>query len=209
MKQVIWRPVAYKDYGRYYEVSTLGDVRRIGSEIPLRQSKRKNGYLTVQLYCEGKCETLYVHRLVALTFIPNPDPSRYNQVAHLDETRDFNAVTNLVWTDSLGNNLYGSHIKRQVQTLAEKRDKARRMRKGRKVPVCILRPQLDGGVSGQTFESIAEASRQTGVKERDILAVCKGIRRTAGGFRWVFAYTVNELGTISEQEYRPDNNDVN
>ena len=67
---------------------------------------------------------------------------------------------------------------------------------GRKVPVCILRPMPDGGVSGQTFESIAEASRQTGVREEDIRAACRGIRRTAGGFRWAYAYNDVELGLI-------------
>lgn len=195
-KQAIWRPVNYKDYGRYYEVSTRGEVRRIGSETPLRPARLKSGYLAVCLCYEGTQKTVCNHRLVALTFIPNPDPSRYNQVGHLDETRDSNCVTNLFWTNALGNNLFGTHIKRQVQTVMEKRERARRKRMGRKVPVCILRPMPDGGVSGQTFESIAEASRQTGVKKRDILAVCKGLRRTAGGYRWVFAYTDEELKPI-------------
>ena len=76
---------------------------------------------------------------------------------------------------------------------------------GRKVPVCILRPMPDGGVSGQTFESIAEASRQTGVNEQDIRAACRGIRRTAGGYRWALAYNDEERELI--QEMSPDGKD--
>ena len=70
---------------------------------------------------------------------------------------------------------------------------------GQKVPVTILRPADNGGVSGETFESIAEASRRTGTKRRDIKAVCEGIRRTAGGFRWVYAYNDDELKRIQGQ----------
>ena len=194
-QNTVWRPVNYRDYGRYYEVSTGGEIRRIGSEKPLCPAKLKNGYYAVNLCYEGSQKTLYVHRLVALTFIENSDPSRY-QVAHVDEIPEHNQVWNLFWASPLENNLYGTHIQKQVQTVAAKRERARRKRYGKKVPVCILRPQPDGGVSGETFESIAEASRQTGVKKQDICAVCRGIRRTAGGYRWTFAYEQEELKRI-------------
>ncbi len=202
---VEWRPVNYQNYGRYYEVSTRGDVRRIGTETPLRPAKLKSGYLAICLCFEGTKKTVRVHRLVALTFLENPDPTRVNQVSHLDEVKTHNDASNLCWVDSLQNNLYGTHISKQVRTLADKRDRERRSRMGRKVPVCILRPMPDGGVSGQTFESIAEASRQTGVKAQDIRAVCRGIRRTAGDYRWALAYNDEERELI--QEMFPDGKD--
>lgn len=201
-RNIVWRPVNYCNYGRFYEVSTQGEVRRIGATVPLRPAKLKNGYCAVNLCYEGTQKTLYVHRLVALTFLDNPDPSRCNQVAHVDEIPEHNQVWNLFWATPLQNNLFGTHIAKQVATLATKRAEARRKKMGQRVPVTILRPADNGGVSGETFESIAEASRRTGTKRRDIKAVCEGIRRTAGGFRWVYAYNDDELKRI--QRKHPD-----
>ena len=198
-EQEVWRPVNYRDYGRFYEVSTHGAVRRIGATVPLRPAKLKNGYYAVNLCYEGTQKTLYVHRLVALTYLDNPAPSRFYQVAHADEIKEHNQVWNLFWATPLQNNLFGTHIAKQVATLANKRAEARRRKMGQKVPVTILRPADNGGVSGETFESIADASRRTGTKRRDIKAVCEGIRRTAGGYRWVFAYNDDELKRIQGQ----------
>ena len=73
----------------------------------------------------------------------------------------------------------------------------RKMQKRKwRVPVIILHPHPNGGVSGETFNSIAEASRRTGVKKQDIKAACKSIRATAGGYRWTFAYDQDELNRI-------------
>lgn len=193
----VWRPVKYGDYGEMYEVSRYGgEIRRRDSKTLRRTWLHKNGYRCISLSLSGQTLTEYVHRLVALTFCENPDPERFTQVSHLDENKTNNDASNLVWTDALHNNLYGTHIAKQVQTLAENRERARRKKMGKKVPVCILRPEPDGGVSGQTFESIAEACRKTGVKRPEIKAVCEGIRRTAKGFRWVYAYTEDELSVI-------------
>ena len=42
-------------------------------------------------------ETIYIHKAVALAFVPNPKPGQYTQVAHRnDETKD-NFYLNLMW----------------------------------------------------------------------------------------------------------------
>lgn len=53
------------------------------------------GYKTVCLYVNGKGKRVTVHRLVALTFIPNPKNCRC--VDHLDSNRLNNCVGNLEW----------------------------------------------------------------------------------------------------------------
>ena len=118
------------------------------------------------------------------------------RIPFLISVKTDNTWTNLCWVDPLTHNYAGNRIEKQLQTLAKKRDMARRKKLGKKVPVCILRPQPDGGVSGETFSSIAEACRRTGAKRQDIKAVCEGTRRTAKGYRWVFAYSDEELTVI-------------
>jgi hypothetical protein len=59
----------------------------------------KNGYKTVDLYNKGFHKPLYIHRLVALAFLPNPDDKR--TVNHIDGIKTNNNVSNLEWaTDS-------------------------------------------------------------------------------------------------------------
>lgn len=40
--------------------------------------------------------------------------------------------------------------------------------------------------TGEVFDSVNEARRQTGLRGNNISAVCNGIRKTAGGYHWSF-----------------------
>lgn len=53
------------------------------------------GYCIVLLFYKGKGTTKKVHRLVAETYIPNPD--NLPQVNHIDEDKKNNYVSNLEW----------------------------------------------------------------------------------------------------------------
>lgn len=54
-----------------------------------------NGYVQVVLYKDGKVRMFGVHRLVAKTFIPNPNDLPV--VNHRDNNRANNRVDNLEW----------------------------------------------------------------------------------------------------------------
>ena len=66
--------------------------RRAG---PLKPYVNTGGYLRVNLFRDGKMRHEYVHRLIALTFIPNPEG--YNVVNHKDANPQNNSVSNLEW----------------------------------------------------------------------------------------------------------------
>lgn len=79
----------------------------------------KNGYMRV--YCRqmstGKRKDLYVHRLVAKYFIPNPDNK--NVVNHKNCQRDDNRAENLEWCTTRENVGYAvslGNLKRDKET---------------------------------------------------------------------------------------------
>ena len=72
----------------------------------IRPRIAKNGYLRV--YCRqsstNKRKDLYIHRLVAKYFIPNPENKM--QINHKNCVRTDNKVENLEWCSSKENNDY-------------------------------------------------------------------------------------------------------
>lgn len=82
-----------------YEVSNYGNVRKVSTGESLRQSIYK-GYSRVDLFKNWERydmvqKTIDVHRLVALTFIPNPLNKRI--VDHIDRDKLNNHIENLRW----------------------------------------------------------------------------------------------------------------
>ena len=107
-----------KDLEGLYQVSNLGNVKslnyhRSGKSKLLKPGKDKNGYLFVILSKNGKMKTFRVHRLVAETFIPNPN--NLPCVNHKDENPSNNNISNLEWCDYQYNNSYGNHNKKIVE----------------------------------------------------------------------------------------------
>ena len=120
-----WRPVV--GYEGLYEVSNTGRVRSLdryvkskGESYWLRKGKMlspakdKNGYLKVNLSCNGKNNIIRVHRLVTEAFLPNPD--NLPEVNHKDEDKTNNNVENLEWCNRKDNINYGTRTERQKKT---------------------------------------------------------------------------------------------
>ena len=127
----LWKDV--KNYEGLYQVSTLGRVRSLDKYIDvkirnvdkvLKRGKilkpvyDKNGYLKVFLCKNGKGTYFRVHRLVAKTFIPNPD--NLPCVNHKDEDKTNNYPYNLEWCTDEYNKNYGTAIKRRVEKQSKK-----------------------------------------------------------------------------------------
>jgi len=64
--------------------------------IELKQTLKTRGYFTVCLYSgKGKVKYKYVHRLIAMAFIPNPQ--FLPEVNHIDGNKQNNSIENLEW----------------------------------------------------------------------------------------------------------------
>lgn len=106
MKEV-WKPI--KDYEELYEVSNLGRVKSLKTNLILKPEV-KNGYLSVNLYGRYRIKHYYIHRLVAEAFMKNPNNHEY--INHIDCDKQNNNVNNLEWCsqkhnieESIKNNL--------------------------------------------------------------------------------------------------------
>ena len=121
----IWKDI--KGYEKLYQVSNLGNVRRIKfinnrtqkDKIKmLKLIKDKKGYLKINLWKNNKSKMFLVHRIVAETFILNPN--NLPQVNHKDENKSNNCVENLEWCSQKYNNNYGNRLNNIRKKLMEK-----------------------------------------------------------------------------------------
>ena len=89
-----------------YEISNQGRVRHIKKQNILAQHLYQ-GYYKVKLCQDGKDRTWYVHRLVAETFIPNPDNKP--TIDHINRNRNDNRVENLRWATRYEQSINKNH----------------------------------------------------------------------------------------------------
>ena len=194
MENLIWKPVV--GYEGLYEVSNTGLVRSLNNlkGRMLKLTKRKDGYLGVCLYKHCKQETKTVHRLVAETFIPNPNNLKV--INHKDENRSNNNVENLEWCTYSYNTTYSMDIhpeRRKVN--ADNLEKySPRNKKG--VPhkynekVAVV-DENENVVS--VYENAATAAKELKLQTCNVLEVCRtnkkrqiGKKRRTGGYIFEF-----------------------
>lgn len=111
-----WKDI--EGYENEYQVSNLGRVKSLKSNIIMKQNlnKKYNRY-SIMLWKNGKSKRFWVARLVAKAFVFNPNPDIFTQVNHKDENKTNNNSDNLEWCTVAYNNTYGTRLQRQANTL--------------------------------------------------------------------------------------------
>lgn len=122
------------------------------------------GYYRVRLCKDGVSKQFFIHRLVAKTFLPNPQ--KLPQINHKNENKKDNRVDNLEWCNTKYNINYGKHNEKVAKSHCKK-------------VYCI---ELDS-----VFESAKQAAKQLNLSNSNIAKCCKGKYKTTGGYHWKYA----------------------
>ena len=217
----IWKDVV--GYEGLYQVSNLGRVKSMeryvhknsGGRIKnaynahirekvLTNTKNSKNYLTVTLSKDKTPDIFFVHRLMAMAFLPNP----YNlsDVNHKDENPSNNFIyinedgsvdyekSNLEWCTHKYNCNYGTSKFRIIKTrrknndvseMVKKQKETKKRLKSRCRPLPVAQYKMDGELVA-TYESALQASKITGIHVSAILRCCHGTYKQMRGFIWKF-----------------------
>ena len=171
----IWKDIP--NYKGLYQASNYGRIKSLGrydkfnryiKEKILKIQIDKYGYARVSLSKNGKVKLKQVHRLVAETFILNPD--NLPEVNHKDENTLNNCVKNLEFCTSKYNTNYGNRNKK----ISKKNSKK-------------IIQYLENGNIVKVWNSLTEASKNLNIQVSHISSCCKGKRKKTGGYCWRFA----------------------
>lgn len=178
MMKEIWRTaVVDGEPWENYQVSNLGRVmnlnyRGTGKAKLAKLYKRKDGYLEVCLSKNKETKTCLVHRLVAETFLPNPE--NLPQVNHIDENKENNRVNNLEWKSPKDNCNHGTRNER----IFEKTTNGKLSKR-------VLQFTLEGEFIRE-WPSTRECERN-GYNHACVCDCCNGKLPHYKGFRWEYA----------------------
>ena len=150
------RKIKHQDLNNYL-ISRDGEI--FNDEKYEIKTYIKNGYSN--LIINGKMYA--VHRLVALTYIKNPN--NHPVVNHIDENKLNNKVDNLEWVTQKEN--CNAHTK----IICHERK--------------VVQKDLENNVIN-IHDSVTKAGESIGLSRHSINKVCIGKNKTAGGFKWEY-----------------------
>lgn len=178
----IWKTIIdFEDY----QVSNFGRVKslnykRSGKEGILTQSNI-NGYLSVNLYKNKIPSTPKVHRLVVISFIPNP--LNLPVINHLDGCKTNNNMSNLEWCTQQHNVQHSFDNGLRISKKGTEHYMYGKKGKYSHSSKIIYQYSLTGKLI-KFWYSITEAEKELNII--GISAVAKGKRKSADGFKWSY-----------------------
>lgn len=183
-KNEIWKDIP--GFEGLYQASNIGRIKSLNrykqnhskkeiiNEKILKQHKDLDGYYKIALCKNGKYYQTNVHRLIALTFIPNP--LNLPQVNHIIAISDggTNNANNLYW---------GTQKQNMEDRKKDGHFNLRNMKKEKNPNAkAVLQIDLQDNIINN-YNCIMEATRITKINNGDIGQCCKGNLKTAGGFK--------------------------
>lgn len=180
-----WRDI--NGFEGHYQISDMGNVKSVGRIIAhSRLNKKKipekilspgnrNGYQYVHLVKNRIIQTVKVHRLVALHFLPE-DPTRLI-VNHKDGNKINNQLNNLEWCT------HRENLTHALTTGLRRRSKPNPDHVKKISKPMLQISHLDNTIVAK-HKSMAQAARDTKISISSICQCAKGRIEQAGGFIW-------------------------
>lgn len=184
-----------------YEVDPTGAIHALPRLILLKNGrsrwysgKRRKafrmviGYHQLVLSHQGRKETVYVHRVVALAFLGTPEPGR-DHVNHINGDKFDDRLENLEWVSRSENMQHSYDVLGRVAAASGRFGVEN---KG-SMPVVGI-PVLDNGPPIK-FAGLQEAGR-AGFSPGNIHSCIQGDRHTHKGFRWYYSEGIASQQTL-------------
>ena len=188
-----WRTAVYDGeiYEGLYKVSNLGKIlslnyRNTGKAELMNPVENTDGYFQVGLRKNGNTKMCYVHRLIAETFLSNPENKPcVNHKIEGDEGKKINMVifntdgsinkekSTIEWATYEENNNYETRNER----IAKAHTNGKKSKK-------VLQFTLDGDLIRE-YPSIMECERN-GFNRSSVCLCCQGKHKTHKGFRFMY-----------------------
>lgn len=162
------------NYGRVKSLKIRNSVNIHNQTKILKQCESKFGYYIVNLSNKSQ----RVHRLVALTFIPNLE--NYYCVNHIDGNKHNNKVDNLEWCTSSYNNYEAYRLGLRQGGFKNKFGK----NCPRKVNIICMYDLEQNFL--EKFYGTGEIKRKYGYSPTSINQCCKNIYNSAYGYLWAY-----------------------
>ena len=184
----IWRTAVYDGeiYEGLYQVSNLGrfknlNYRNTGKAELLNPGTNKDGYLQVCLSKNGEYKMCLFHRLIAETFLPNPENKpqvnhkiegkkgeKINMVIFNEDGTVDKERTTIEWVTSKENSNYGTRNERAAKANSKR----------------VLQLSLSGELIRE-WDSTQECGRN-GFNQSAVDKCCRGEQKTHKGFRFMY-----------------------
>ena len=181
----IWKEI--KNYEGLYEVSSYGNVRSLNYKRTyqakiLKTRINRHGYEVVDLSKDGVRKTCQVHRLVAETFLSNPE--EFDTVDHIDSNKTNNHLNNLQWM-SRGDNARKAWDDGLCFNVGENLKYCNKSTNRPTKKVINL-------TTKEIYDSITEAGKKNNINRRRISDCCRHKQKSAGGFQWCYLDDYNK-----------------
>lgn len=160
-----------------YKVSNTGKVYSLDKSKVMKPWVINSGYYCIGLSNREISKRKLVHRLVALTFIENP--LNKEQVNHIDGNKLNNNVDNLEWTTA-SENVNHNKVLGRLDTHTARAELNKVQTKA------VNQLDIETGKVIATYNTIREASKETGSQDGKITMVCQGKRKTHNGYSWEY-----------------------
>lgn len=178
-----WKPV--KDFEDLYMISNMGRLCSIGGDRPIKNGQIRhynwyihavyltNGYDKHTLYSKNKERTVLTHRLVAETFIPNPENK--SQVDHIDGNKLNNCANNLRWVTPSENCLNPNTKPKHTARVGNRPT-------NQDIPVVAISLEDNSILE---FDRI-RATKDSGFQPSNVSRCCKGKTSQYKGYKWMY-----------------------